>query len=148
MGPVFPGTSLGDLMILTSVLILSAATAAAPGATSKPALTAAEKAGARAIRVSGLRADVRFLAHDLLEGRGPGTRGDRLAQAYIAARMEAIGLEPGAPDGSWLQPFDLVSITTEAPPVLRAQRGGEGVEFRAIEDYAAESGVQTAEARI
>jgi Zn-dependent M28 family amino/carboxypeptidase len=135
-------------MILTSLLILSAATAAAPAPAGKPALTAAEKAGARAIRPSALRADVRFLAHDLLEGRGPGTRGDRLAQAYIASRMEAIGLEPGAPDGSWFQPFDLVSITTKAPEVMRATRGGEGVEFRVLEDYAAESGVQTAEARV
>ena len=135
-------------MLLTSVLILSAATAAAPAVPGSLVLTPAERSAAREIRAAGLRADIRFLAHDLLEGRGPGTRGDRLAQAFIASRMEAIGLEPGAPDGTWFQPFALVSITTHAPAVLRAQRGGDGVDFRLLEDYTAESGVQTKEARI
>ena len=36
-----------------------------------------------------------FLASDLLEGRGPGTRGDEIAQQYIAAQFEAYGLQPG-----------------------------------------------------
>jgi len=135
-------------MLLTSVLIVSAATTAAPALPRSIVLTPAERSAAREIRAAGLRADIRFLAHDLLEGRGPGTRGDRLAQAYIASRMEAIGLEPGAPDGTWLQPFALVSIATHAPAVLRAQRGDDGVDFRLLEDYTAESGVQTKEARI
>ena len=72
-------------------------------ATLKPdVLTSDEKTAAGAIQERRIRADVRFLAHDLLEGRGPATRGDRLAQAYVVSRYEAIGLEPGAPDGTWL----------------------------------------------
>jgi Zn-dependent M28 family amino/carboxypeptidase len=134
-------------MSLISVLTLAAATTTAPAA--PPAtLTAAERTAARAIRANGLRAYVRFLAHDLLEGRGPGSRGDQLAEAYIASRLEGLGLEPGAPDGSWFQPFELVSVTTHAPKVLRAQRGSETAEFALLEDYAAESGVQTPEAKV
>ena len=135
-------------MSLLSVLTLAAATTAAPAAppTTTP-LSPAEKRAASEIRADGLRADVRFLAHDLLEGRGPGSRGDQLAQAYIASRLEGLGLEPGAPDGSWFQSFELVSITSRAPKVLKAQRGSEAAEFALLEDYAAESGVQTPQAR-
>ena len=136
-------------MPFLSVLTLAAATTVARVAPpANTALTAAEKSAARAISAHGLRADVRFLAHDLLEGRGPGSRGDQLAQAYIASRLEGIGLEPGAPNGSWFQPFELVSVTTHAPKVLRAQRGGETAEFALLEDYAAESGVQTPQAKV
>jgi len=41
----------------------------------------AQKKAAETVRAGELRADIRFLASDLLEGRGPGTTGDRLAQA-------------------------------------------------------------------
>ncbi len=136
-------------MSFLSVLILAAATTAAPADPHASApLTAAEKAAASTIRASGLRADVRFLSHDLLEGRGPGSRGDQLAEAYIASRLEGLGLEPGAPDGSWFQPLELVSVTTHAPKVLRAQRGSESVEFALHDDYAVESGVQSPQAKV
>lgn len=111
-------------------------------------LTDEEKTAADAIHERRLRADIRFLASDLLEGRGPATRGDRLAQAYVASRFEAIGLEPGAPDGSWLQPFDLVSVDTRCPAVLRIRRGAEAADLAFYDDYIATSGVQSAVARV
>jgi Zn-dependent M28 family amino/carboxypeptidase len=136
-------------MFFISVLTLAAATTAAPAAPpASTALTPAEKSAARLVRANSLRADVRFLAHDLLEGRGPGSRGGQLAEAYVAARLEGIGLDPGAPDGSWFQRFELVSVTTHAPNVLRAQHGSESAQFALHEDFAVESGVQTPEAKI
>ena len=53
--------------MLTAVLLLGLA--AAPPARTVPVAE-------RAIRADAIRAHVRFLASDLLEGRGPGTRGD------------------------------------------------------------------------
>jgi hypothetical protein len=50
-----------------------------------------------------LRAHIRFLADDLLEGRGTGSRGGLLAARYIAAQFESLGLEPASPAGSFLQ---------------------------------------------
>jgi hypothetical protein len=82
--------------------VLAALTAAGLAAIRPAVLTEEEQAAALAIREARMRADVRFLSSDLLEGRGPGTRGDRLARAYIASRFEAIGLEPGVPADSWL----------------------------------------------
>lgn len=55
-------------------------------------------------------AHLKYLADDLLEGRGPGTRGGMLAAKYIAAQFEAMGLEPAGPDGSFFQPVALVGM--------------------------------------
>jgi Zn-dependent M28 family amino/carboxypeptidase len=60
-----------------------------------------------------LMGHIRFLSHDLLEGRAPGTRGDRLAQAYIASQMEALGLQPGGDKGTYVQPFPVLSLTAD-----------------------------------
>jgi S1-C subfamily serine protease len=54
-------------------------------------------------------ADLRFLAGDQCEGRGIQTKGIELAADYIAAQFRKAGLKPGGPDGSYFQPFTLVT---------------------------------------
>lgn len=51
-----------------------------------------------------VRADIEFLADDLLEGRDAGTRGHDLAALYVATRFQALGLTPGGSKG-WYQPI-------------------------------------------
>ena len=60
-----------------------------------------------------IRGHLKFMASDLLEGRGPGTRGDALAVNYIAAQFESYGLAPAGDDGSYLQKVPLLGITLE-----------------------------------
>ncbi len=100
---------------------LALALAAAP-----PARTSA--VAERAITADAIRAHVRFLASDLLEGRGPGTRGDALAQGYIAAQLEALGLRPAGTQG-FLQPFDIVGVDGHAETV-QFTRGRESLVLR------------------
>ena len=50
-----------------------------------------------------IRANVQFLAHDLLEGRVTGSRGELLAATYIATQFKLLGLEPGGDNGSYFQ---------------------------------------------
>jgi Zn-dependent M28 family amino/carboxypeptidase len=121
---------------------------AATPAVSPVMLTAPERAAARTINADLLRGHIRFLSSDLLGGRGPATPGDRLAQQYIAAEMEAIGLQPGAPGGGWLQPLDIVGITSHNPEVATFTKGGEKVDLKYKDDYIAFSGVGTPEARL
>jgi Zn-dependent M28 family amino/carboxypeptidase len=111
-------------------------------------LTDGERAAALAIRENRMRSDIRFLSSDLLEGRGPATRGDQLARAYLESRFEAIGLEPGAPGGSWEQGFDLVGVTAGGPDRLRVSKGAVGETLRVLDDYVAWSGVQEREAHL
>src|SRR4029453_1030346 len=95
-------------------------------------------AAERAITADSIRAHVRFLASDLLEGRGPGTRGDALAQAYIAAQFEALGLRPAGTQG-FLQPFDIVGVDGHAE-TIQFTRGRESLVLRHAEDVVAVAG--------
>jgi Zn-dependent M28 family amino/carboxypeptidase len=72
-----------------------------------------------------LRAHVGFLADDLLEGRGPGARGDELAIRYVAAQFERLGLRPAGDAGSYEQRFDIVGLKSQVtqPPVAAGPRG-------------------------
>jgi hypothetical protein len=93
-----------------------------------------------AINESALRAHIRFLASDLLEGRGPGSRGDELAQLYIAAQFEALGLEPAASDGGWFQPVPLVGVTSHVPEQLTFRHGDDSLALKRHDDYVCTSG--------
>ena len=39
-------------------------------------------------------AHLKFLSHDLLEGRAPSTRGGQLAAEYLATQLALLGYEP------------------------------------------------------
>src|SRR6478672_8360633 len=97
-------------------------------------------AAERAITDSALRGHIRFLADDLLEGRGPGSRGDALAEHYIAAQFESLGFSPAAPGGGWYQRFPVVGVTANVPATLRFQTAGGSLELKRHEDYVFASG--------
>jgi len=63
-------------------------------------------------RADAIRAHIRFLSSDLLEGRGPGTRGDELTRAYIASQFEAMGLAPAGDNGTYMQNVSLLGVAT------------------------------------
>jgi Zn-dependent M28 family amino/carboxypeptidase len=67
--------------------------------------------------VARLRADIRFLASDLLEGRRAGTRGYDIAAEYVASRLATLGIAPGAAGGdgggSYFQPVRLREVTPD-----------------------------------
>lgn len=76
------------------------------GSLSDPAVSdALEK-----IRPEAIRAHIRFLADDLLEGRCPGTRGYQLAANSVAAHFEALALEPAGTNGSYFQEVPLRKV--------------------------------------
>src|ERR1017187_5680084 len=59
-----------------------------------------------------IRAHVRFLSLDLLEGRGPGKRGAELAAEYIATQFSLAGVEPAGDNGTYFQRVPLVAVHT------------------------------------
>ena len=50
-----------------------------------------------------VRADMNFLADDDLHGRGSATRDEHIAALFAASQFQALGLEPGGDNGSFLQ---------------------------------------------
>jgi Zn-dependent M28 family amino/carboxypeptidase len=109
---------------------------------------AAAEASARCIHASALAGPIRYLADDLLEGRGPGTRGDDLARGYIVSSMQLIGLEPGAPDRQWEQPVDLVGVTTIAPESWKFSVGEDQTALVPTTDFVAFSGEAVPEVEV
>ncbi|MFY0569243.1 M20/M25/M40 family metallo-hydrolase [Archangium lansingense] len=126
-------------------LVLLAALLLLPLAARAQLTTAAEKSASQTIEAGDLQAHVGFLASDLLEGRGPGTRGDALAQHYIATQFQLLGLKPAGPEGNYLQPFELVGMTGHPETMTFTSASGR-TELRFHDDFIASSGVQTAEA--
>ncbi|MCA8952603.1 MAG: peptidase M28, partial [Planctomycetes bacterium] len=116
-------------------------------ATAALAQTISDTATAEAaITPAVLRAHVRFLASDLLEGRGVGTRGDELARTYLATQMESHGLLPGGADGAWEQPVPILGITSTVTTTLAAKGAGGTASFEAPNDYTAVAGSPAATA--
>ncbi|HVT17284.1 MAG TPA: M28 family peptidase [Thermoanaerobaculia bacterium] len=103
---------------------------------------------AREIRRETLEAPIRFLADDLLEGRGPGTRADRLSRLYLQSVVQMIGLQPGGPEGGWQQPFDIVGVKAAVPDEWRFEGAGKAVTLKRWDDFIASSGVQNERAAI
>ena len=103
--------------------------------------TAAEAA---AERISGefMRKIVKEISQDKYEGRGPGSRGDVAARQYLAAEFEAMGLEPGAAEGSWEQAFDLVGVNTDQPDEWTFVRGDNSLTLKQWDQYVVSSGLQ------
>jgi Zn-dependent M28 family amino/carboxypeptidase len=64
----------------------------------------------RGISVEGLRAHIAELASDRYEGRGPATQGEELTVRYLTGQFEDLGLEPGNPDGTWVQEVPMVGL--------------------------------------
>jgi Zn-dependent M28 family amino/carboxypeptidase len=91
--------------------------------------------GLSAISANVARAHVRFLSHDLLEGRAPGTAGAEIAAQYIASQFELLGLEPGAADGSYFQPVSLRGATPEPSLVLGI--GPQTTSFEYLTEFVA-----------
>jgi Zn-dependent M28 family amino/carboxypeptidase len=98
----------------------------------------------RAITPESIAAPTRFLAHDLLEGRGPGTRGDRLAIEFVASELQSFGLRPGAADGSYFQDVPLVELKANVPPTVTfTGAAGRGeVKLSVPDDFVVMAGVQ------
>ena len=89
-----------------------------------------------------MRGIIEEISDDRYEGRGPGSRGDVMARNYLAKRMQEIGLEPGAADGTWEQAFDLVSVDAQQPDTWTFEGHGKSLTLQQWDQFIVGSGVQ------
>jgi hypothetical protein len=88
------------------------------------------------IRPEAIRADMRFLADDLLEGRGTGTRGHLLAAQFMAAQFESMGLAPAGDHGTFFQDVPLQSLkVNQADSSFKWTSAATTESLRFGEDY-------------
>src|SRR5580700_9410990 len=131
-----------------------AATSAAPAAapSHEPVsvqLPSAAFAAMQTINPEHIRWHVRFLSHDLLEGRGTGQRGSEIAAEYIATQFAEYGLKPAGDNGSYLQKVPLVGITTlpETKFSLVPKQGG-AMNLKPLDEYVAYDQTQQAQSEV
>lgn len=90
-----------------------------------------------------LRDHVTTFASDEMEGRGPGSEGDRRARRYLTEQMQRIGLQPAFADGGWEQALTIVGITSHMPERWRFRtEDGASVSFSLGDDYVGGAGRQ------
>ena len=91
----------------------------------------------QAVRLSTdkMRADVKYLASDALEGRGVGTKGGRLATDYIAAQLKEAGTEAAGDDGTYFQKVPLVGSTTSPDAMLAISGSGKSFSLHFRKDF-------------
>jgi Zn-dependent M28 family amino/carboxypeptidase len=111
----------------------------------RPAVSAAGAGPALdEIRGEHIAAHVQFLADDLLEGRGPSTRGGDLAARYLAAQLALLGFEPAGENGTYFQQVAIVESVVDPSFTLSA---GSGAPFGYLEDVVGFSGIQSPQVR-
>jgi len=120
-----------NLRLGTAALILCASLHA--GAQTPLAVKAAEAS----INPEAIRAHVRFLADDLLEGRGPGVRGGDLAAKYIASQFALDGLKPAGDNGTYFQQVDFfgMKVNRDATTFTLAPNSGAPMDLHFGPDY-------------
>ena len=84
-----------------------------------------------------VRADVEFLASDLLEGRDTGSRGYEIGASYVESRFRAIGLTPGGTDGGWYVEVPFRRASHSALPAAALVIGNGTSALRSGTDFAA-----------
>jgi Zn-dependent M28 family amino/carboxypeptidase len=98
-----------------------------------PAIAALEK-----IEPEHIRAHVRFLSHDLLEGRGTGQRGGEIAAEYIATQFWLYGLKAAGDNGTFFQKVPLVGNTPAPETTFEiVPNKGEALRLKPLDDYVA-----------
>src|SRR6267378_4697341 len=128
------------LLFLSLTLVAGAQTALRPivAAAPDPRPSSAAFAAMETISPERIRWHVRFLAHDLLEGRGTGQRGGDIAAEYIATQFAEFGLKPAGDNGSYLQKVPLVGITTLAETQFSlVPKQGAAMNLKPLDEYVA-----------
>jgi Zn-dependent M28 family amino/carboxypeptidase len=101
------------------------------------AVPAAVKKAEASIDAENIRAHVKFLSDDLLEGRYPGLRGGDLAAKYIATQFALDGLKPAGDNGTYLQMINFVGmkVVPEQTTLALVPQKGNAIDLKFADDY-------------
>ncbi len=96
------------------------------GAAAFAVLAGAGLASAQDFSGERISQEIRHISSDDFMGRYPGTEGERMTLAWLQGQYEAMGLEPGGPDGQWLQDVVLKRFTPVEGAASASWTGPDG----------------------
>jgi len=95
----------------------------------------------KSINSNNIRANLKILSADRMEGRAPGSKGGEMAAAYIEEQFKSIGLEPGN-NGSYFQPFPMVGIDLVGDKKVVFSKDANSLVFQYYDEVMFETGLQ------
>src|SRR5690348_13113104 len=126
------------IFLALNVSLSIAKSARKPVNTASAHLPPAAIAALQKINPEHIGADVRFLSHDLLEGRGTGQRGGDIAAEYIATQFWMDGLKAAGDNGTFFQKVPMVGVTPAAETTFElAPNKGDALKLKPLEQYVA-----------
>ncbi len=124
------------LSLALSLTVAQAARKPAPAASAH--LPPAAIAALEKIDPEHIRAHVRYLSLDLLEGRGTGQRGGDLAAEYIATQFWLYGLKAAGDNGTYFQKVPMVGITPAPETTFElVPNKGDALKLKPLDEYVA-----------
>ena len=95
------------------------------------------QAGLDSLNTDRMMSHIRPLSSDEFEGRAPGGKGEELSVRYIEGQFRSLGLEPGNPDGTYIQKVPLVGITADPSMTLTISGRGRPMKLKYQTDFVA-----------
>ncbi len=80
-------------------------------------------------------AHIRTLSSDEFQGRAPGSKGEELSIAYIEKQFRDAGLEPGNPNGTYLQDVPLAGVNPDPNMKLTLTGHGKTLDLAYQKDF-------------
>jgi len=108
-------------------------------ASAQNALPPAAQKAMNAIDAEKIRATVKYLADDALQGRGTGQKGGDMAADWIAAQFKSYGLAPAGDQGTYFQKIDFFGVTTDPKQTKFSfvPKSGPEMALKFADDYVA-----------
>src|SRR6478752_756337 len=94
-------------------MLLFVMTAALLGAQAQSSLPPAAQKAMNGIDAEKIRATVKYLSDDSLQGRGTGQKGGDMAADWIAAQFKSYGVMPAGDQGTYFQQVNFFGVTTD-----------------------------------
>lgn len=92
-----------------------------------------------AIDAEKIRATVKYLSDDALQGRGTGQKGGDMAADWIAAQFKSYGVMPAGDQGSYFQQVNFFGVTTDPKQTTFTfvPKSGPEIALKFADDYVA-----------
>jgi len=120
-------------------IVLLVITASFIAAQAQPAPLAAAQKAANAVDAEKIRATVKYLSDDALQGRGTGQKGGDMAADWIAAQFKSYGLVPAGDGGTYFQDVRFFGVTTDPRQTQFAfvPKSGAEMKLKFADDFVA-----------
>ncbi|NYF78114.1 M28 family peptidase [Granulicella arctica] len=134
-------------MVVTAFVSLLSTLFCTGNAVQAQVIPPAIKTAETSIDAERIRAHVKFLSDDLLEGRGPGLRGSEIAARYIATEFALYGLKPGGDNNTYLQQINFVGMNAipSKTNLALVPKDGKNIDLTYAEDYTVSNRTLTAQ---